>query len=174
MFPNVTEHHHEATSYSSSFPIQHVSHPDLTPSLRLSSSYILSPFLLQTGLVQWEMHHKPKHNSTRLCRNSTVRCSLSFPGSELRNGPEPFFSWEWDESTACPAWKQQGWAQSSLCRSAEKTLFSITPGAGSPQKHDRPVMVYGLPKVPVTERGCKTPARALQTQQGCSWHSKVL
>lgn len=30
--------------------------------------------------------------------------------------------------------QQQGWAQSSSCRSAEQTiLFSITPGAGSPQ-----------------------------------------
>lgn len=46
VFPNVTEHHHEATSCSSSFPIQHVSHPDLTPNLRLPSSYILSHFLL--------------------------------------------------------------------------------------------------------------------------------
>lgn len=70
--------------------------------------------------------------------------------------------------------QQQGWAQSSLCRSAERTLFSITTGAGSPQKLDRPVMVYGLPKVPATEKGCRTPGKALQTQQGTSWHSKEL
>lgn len=90
MFPNVTEHH-EATSYSSSFPIQHVSHPDLTPNPRLSSSYILSRFLLQTSLVPWEMHHKPKHNSGELLHSLIVRVPLSFQGSELRNGHEPFF-----------------------------------------------------------------------------------
>lgn len=106
------------------------------------------------------MHHKPKHNCTRLCRNSTGRCPHSFQGSELRNGHESlFFPQKGMNPQLFHPGQQQGWAQSSLCSSAERTLFSTTPGAGSPQNHDRPVMVYGLPKVPVTERGCKTPGK---------------
>lgn len=68
--------------------------------------------------------------------------------------------------------QQQGWAQSSSCRSAEQTLVSITLGAGGPQNRASPSDGLWCPKsadhragLQATRESFPSPAGMLLAQQ---------